>query len=323
MARAKYNDAQYIGFKSGKLTVVGFAQENNQFRWQCKCECNGNIKNYHPSKVFLGRIQSCGCEKINNKTKYTDSSYINKIYNNLQVLGIAKPQGQYDGTIWKCKCLICGREDLEFPAKHVVAGRYTTCGSVDCRRKAGLTNAKYDDPKYIGENFGYLTVLSFEPGYTSYGARLILWKCKCNICGTIKKISAESVMKGNNISCGCLRLVHEHWIAKILDKHSLKYKQEFTFSKLTGLGGGKLRFDFALFNKQGELTKLIEYDGGQHRDDSEYSTSHWDLERIQIHDELKNEFCNANNIQLLRINKRFNCIESLEKYMIENKIIEV
>lgn len=317
---SKYDLNSFIGQKFGKLTVIGFCWENSQFRWQCKCECNGNIKNYPPSKVFLGHTKSCGCEKINNKTKYTDSSYINKIYNNLQVLGIAKPQGQYDGTIWRCKCLICGRDDLEFPAKHVVAGRYTTCGSVDCKRKVGLTTSKYANPNYIGQIYGYLEVLKFEYRYNrGVGSTQVYWYCKCLNCGKQTYIRAEAVVNGNNISCGCIKSIHETWIRDILDKHNIKYEKEIKFDILRGLGGKPLRFDFGIY-KDTELIKLIEYDGAQH---FYYINTVWDTETLEIHDKIKNEFCKYNNIELVRINKRFNCIESLEKYMIDNKIIEV
>lgn len=320
MAILKYEDEQYIGFRSGKLTVVGFTRENKQFRWQCKCDCNGNIKSYHPSKVFLGRIRSCGCEKINSKTKYTDSSYIGKIYSKLQVLRIGEPQGRYDGVIWRCKCLICGRDDIEFPAKHIVAGRYTTCSSVECRRKAGLTTSIYDNIRFIGQIYGYLQVLKFDYRFNKgTGSTQVYWYCKCLNCGRHVWVKAEAVVNGNNISCGCIKSIHERWLQDILDKYNISYEKEISFDILRGLGGKPLRFDFGIY-KDGELHKIIEYDGAQHFC---YTEILWDTETLQLHDQIKTEFCKYNGIELIRINKRFNCIESLEKYLIDNKIIEV
>ena len=83
-----------------------------------------------------------------------------------------------------------------------------------------------------------------------------------------------------------------------LDKLDIKYKQEYTFNNLKGIGGGSLRYDFAIFNKK-ELSCLIEYDGKQH-----FEVAFGDdelLKRTQQHDAIKNQYAKDNKIPLYRI----------------------
>ena len=53
-------------------------------------------------------------------------------------------------------------------------------------------------------------------------------------------------------------------IAEILTEAGLEFKEEYSFPDLIGQGGHALRFDFAVFDDDGELEFLIEYQGIQH-----------------------------------------------------------
>src|SRR2546423_765037 len=56
----------------------------------------------------------------------------------------------------------------------------------------------------IGKQFGFFRVISYE-GTTerTNGDKLALWKAQC-ICGTIKTVTTNNLVKGN--SCGCVRM---------------------------------------------------------------------------------------------------------------------
>lgn len=318
---SKYNDPKYIGLKSGKLEVIDFGyDDNNNFMWLCKCSCNTTSpKLYSPSKVFNGRVQSCGCNKINNRSvKYRSKEYINQIYAGLKVIGISSPCGKYDGTMWECMCTCCGAI-RNFPAKHVVSGRYTSCGSVECRRLLKLNKSKYDNEKFIGRTFGNLKVerISYrqESNTTS-----VYWECECTVCGNKCIFPAHSVARGNNSSCGCTKSIGEKYIKEVLDKYNIVYNQEVKFKGLVGINGGNLRFDFAVIDRKGNK-KLIEYDGAQHDEASLYQNTCWDIERVLLHDKLKSEFCEKNKIELVRISKRFKSVDDAEKYLLNNNII--
>lgn len=66
----------------------------------------------------------------------------------------------------------------------------------------------------------------------------------------------------------------------------------------------KLRFDFAVFDKNNILIALIEFDGRQHfiyEESSNWNNSYEDFLENQYRDQLKNEYCIKNNYKLLRI----------------------
>ena len=66
----------------------------------------------------------------------------------------------------------------------------------------------------------------------------------------------------------------------------------------------KLRFDFAIFNQDGSFSHLVEYDGPQHFKEgvreSGWNTLNNYYETVE-RDKLKNEYCELNNIKLIRI----------------------
>ena len=53
-------------------------------------------------------------------------------------------------------------------------------------------------------------------------------------------------------------------IEEILKNSNLIFKEEYTFPDLLGASGKPLRFDFAVFDDNGDIDFLIEYQGIQH-----------------------------------------------------------
>lgn len=81
----------------------------------------------------------------------------------------------------------------------------------------------------------------------------------------------------------------------------------------------KLRFDTCI-EKDGKLL-LIEYDGPQHFKAIDYFGGQKSLEETQIRDRIKDEYCQKNNIPLLRISyKQLKDMEELVKEFIEKNI---
>lgn len=102
---------------------------------------------------------------------------------------------------------------------------------------------------------------------------------------------------------GCPACKHsqgEHKIAMYLDKTGVKYIREYKFADCKDKS--PLKFDFALFNNDGSLRCLIEFQGGQHyrfikgihKDIATYKAS---LKRDQI----KRKYCKENDITLIEV----------------------
>ena len=69
-----------------------------------------------------------------------------------------------------------------------------------------------------------------------------------------------------------------------------------TFPDLIGIGGRRLRFDFAIF-LNGKLDRLIEFNGLQHYQQPEGTWSK-EWKTLIEHDRRKQEYCQKNNIDL-------------------------
>ena len=95
------------------------------------------------------------------------------------------------------------------------------------------------------------------------------------------------------------RSAGEELIKQYLDKHNIKYESEKYFSGcINPKTNGRLRFDFYL----PEYSLCIEFDGEQHFKTGKWAwTKEIKVEDIHYRDNLKNQFCEDNSINLLRI----------------------
>ena len=106
----------------------------------------------------------------------------------------------------------------------------------------------------------------------------------------------------------CKRSKGEERIENWLKKNNIKYEREYKFSDCKYKR--ELPFDFKLEYEDGDLL-LIEYDGEFHSH-IQYYEEEFNLQ--QIRDNIKNEYCKKNNIDLIRISyKEFNNIEQILK----------
>lgn len=96
----------------------------------------------------------------------------------------------------------------------------------------------------------------------------------------------------------CQNSKGENKIEEILIDRNITFKSQYIFKDLIGMGGGFLRFDFAILNSDDNIKYLLEYDGEMHYEETGVGN---DLKTQQYHDKLKDEYCERNNIRLLRI----------------------
>lgn len=122
----------------------------------------------------------------------------------------------------------------------------------------------------------------------------------------------EFLTTWNTISAGhrcpeCNNSKGELKIKQWLDSNNITHASEYTFDNLVNPNTkGKLRFDFAIFNKTNKLSMLIEYQGQQHYEPVDFSghnqeRANKEFKELQYRDNLKVKYCKQNNIPLLRI----------------------
>ena len=205
-----------------------------------------------------------------------------------KTFGYLTPLYYIKGGKWHCKCK-CGNE-IDVDTRNLNSNHTKSCG---CLQKEKASNNTYDMINYETEN---LKVLS-RAGSDSQGAAL--WNCLCKKCGNIFITRGSSIRAGYINSCGCIHSKNERNIMDILNENEIEFSTQYTFPDLKGVNGGKLRFDFAIFQNH-TLSHLIEYNGEQHyiQPKGKWEKGYEDL--IE-NDKRKKEYCEKNNIRLIVI----------------------
>lgn len=298
-----------VGQKFGRWTVIERAPrpEGNSSRsafWLCRCEC-GTEKVVSGNVLRQGKSQSCGCyNKDSHTDKYIDLT--NKRFGKLLVLQKV-PRPEYlktPGAYWLCHC-DCGKEKVIY-GRSLTTGRTTSCGT--CRTEI------VDD--LTGQVFDQLTVIERDYSRPSNGNGAF-WKCKCS-CGNYITVLGKNLKHHERHSCGCIHSFGEKEISELLVKNSINFKAQYTFTDLKGSKGGLLRFDFAIFDTNNNLLRLIEFQGEQHYDE----TNSW-FDNPKSNDNSKLEYCKNHNYTLVLIPywKRHNILlEDIlgDKYVYKN-----
>lgn len=198
--------------------------------------------------------------------------------NRLTILYRIENQSSRKG-LWLAKC-DCGNY-IGVRTENFKNGHTQSCG---CLYKKDISNQK----------FGKLTAL-YPTDRRHYGS--VIWHCRCD-CGNECNTPSDSLISGHTASCGCLRnSLGEFNIKRILNVNKIKYKEQYTFSDLKDKK--LLRFDFAILDKNNKVIRIIEFDGKQHYEESNFFTQ--TLKEQKERDYIKNQYCKDNNIPLVRI----------------------
>ena len=252
---------------------------------KCRCLIDGNIWEAKPSKLLDGRgCPICGQNKrIKCRTKNHDVfvDEIKQINPNITIVS------QYLGTdkpIY-AKCNIDGYEWKTTPEK-LLAGR----GCKQCaNQKLRLSNDVFIEKLK-------LILPNIEPISEYFNTNTYI-KYRCKQCGLIHKALPYNLLHGYgcpicNISKG------ENKCLTFFINHKINYISQYKYEDLLGIGGGQLKFDFAIVDNCLKVLGLVEYDGIFHYE-KQYDGDRFEV--IQIHDKRKNEYCKEHNIPLLRI----------------------
>lgn len=200
---------------------------------------------------------------------------------------------------WKCQC-DCG--NFKSVDGHLLKRGITkSCG---CLKSQLITNKNCSRSNIeVGTKFGQLTYLK-DLGYRKQNSRnkKERWGlCQCS-CGRQLEVSHNNLKSGGTKSCGCVNSRGEFIISQILQENNINFSTQYTFQDLRGIKNGLLRFDFAIFDDNNKLIKLIEFDGRQHVfGPAGKWTQSYSKETLQEHDRRKDEYCKNHNIPLLRI----------------------
>ena len=257
--------------------------------WNCECIKCGKKKILRGDSVR--KYPKCKC----------DDPLIGTESNEFLVLAKTDIKAKDNCNVFKCQCKNCG--NIEFIASNVLRSKKKHCCCYS--KKTTLIDM-------TRQNYGYLTVLSRDMTKEHTGHKKdSYWICKCNNCGSVKSIRGISLRKGYTTSCGCIKSKGEEYIAKLLEENEIPFQREYSFSDL--IYKLPLKFDFAIFSKNGFLSHLVEFDGKQHFEINNFFGGEEEFQKNKIRDELKNNYCIENRIPLIRI--KYDEEISLERIM--------
>lgn len=90
-------------------------------------------------------------------------------------------------------------------------------------------------------------------------------------------------------------------IEEILEMNDLNFQMEYSFPDLKSPNGRPLRFDFAVFDDDGNIDFLIEYQGKQHYQPSSKFGGKRGFYQQQYNDNQKRRFCLQHDLRLIEI----------------------
>lgn len=283
------NRIDLLGKRFGALAVIEVhygVQCGKRKRTLCKCICDcGNTKTVC-ADYLRTKFPSCGCvakaRRIEASRKDLTGMKFGKLYVK-EMIWSDKPA--------RCKC-VCD------------------CGTVCTVRSAQLLNGKTRSCGCLQRSMtSKANTKNYTNMITPYGVRLVnraykkngvwMWNCVCPICGNTFVALPAKLWSGHTTSCGCkIESSKERFIESLLEEYQTEYKKQYSFSDCRYKY--RLKFDFVVKTKGGQCI-AIEYDGKQHFTPIEFFGGAEAFEKTQIRDKIKNEYCDRNSIQLLRI----------------------
>lgn len=276
------------GITFGHLTVKKMIYSEDYTKCLCDCDCGNKDVIAYANRLHNKSIHSCGCARKEIARIHLGKEISGTKFGRLTVL-----KTYWDVTPLKVECVCdCGNVGI-YNKRDVQSGHTKSCGCLQSEIASSIVTKDWS-----GEVSEYGVELLYKDIKNKNGQWL--WKCKCGLCGNEFSDIPARIMNGHVTSCGCRRnSSKEQMIEEFLIKCKTKYKSQYSFNdckhKYT------LRFDFALFDENDDLICLIEYDGKQHYEPIQFFGGKRGFQITQKRDEIKNDYCARNNLNLLRL----------------------
>lgn len=282
--RKEYSAGDIVGYNNVVFLKYTSKDKNNKWKALFQCPLCGNEFESLVNNVAkkTNGVKSCGCSKRLNIQGQRFGRLI-ALHLTTQRIGT--------GVVWECQC-DCGKK--HYATTHALKrGDTNSCGCL--QKENGHIQGLKHKKDLSNQKFGKLTVLKCTNKKNNSGA--YLWYCQCD-CGNFCEVCSTDLIGGHTQSCGCLLSQGEQVIKNILQELDIKYQAQKTFEGCKNpQTNTKLRFDFYL----PKYNCCIEYDGIQHFIQQDKRWIREDLHQIQYRDEIKNLYCQNNNIHLIRI----------------------
>ena len=287
---------------------------NNSTKVEIICSKHGNF--YQTPQAHLnGRgCRICGIKNAHNLQRNTSEKFIKKA-KKIHVNKYDYSKVNYIDAHTKV-CIICPKhgEFWQTPNNHLCRKGCPKCGDERTNEYHKLNKESFiiKSKNIHGDKYNYDKV-EYKNEHTKV----------CIICPKHGEFWQLPMNHLKGFGCfKCTSSKGEDVIRNFLIKNQIKFEEQkrFKFCK----DKYPLPFDFYISSKN----LCIEFDGIQHFKPIDFSGKlnefqiKENLKSCQIHDEIKNEYCKNNNINLLRIRYNEDIEKTLTEYFQNNKIIK-
>jgi very-short-patch-repair endonuclease len=280
-----------------------FKYKNGKTKLHLKCNIDNN--EWHPIySSFINTISGCpecGNKRISEFNKLSQEEVLNNINKKCMEMGysLVKPFiYENNKTMFYLKC----KEDEHiWPTNH----NYFIDQGNGCPKCAGKNKTQEEVEKLVLDRCIEMDYELIKP--------FVYKNCKTIFYLRCKKDGHEWPVSYNNFidnETGCPRCCQSKGELKIhnyLKNENINFIQEHKFSNCKNIL--KLKFDFYL----PDYNLCIEYDGIQHFEVQDFFGGEKALQNLQKNDNIKNEYCKNNNINIIRIRYDENIINKLNE----------
>lgn len=285
---------EFIALIKKTLPDIEVISEYKAQRFKVKCWCliDGYEWEAYPQNLERGHgCSKCAARKASKRMTISNDVFKTRVHN-LNPNIIFNDIYYGNTTRIDCLCSDCGHK-WNTAASQLLAG-------CNCQRCAAKIRAK-EYNLISNEEFTnklHRVNQNIEPleEYKGYNIKIL---CKCLTCGHKWSALPHNLLK--NEGCPKCYISHgEEAIATYLDSENIKYDIQYRFEKCRYIR--PLPFDFYL----PDYNTCIEYDGQQHYWPIDFA-GHGEadaqeaFDKVLTRDSIKTEFCESNNISLLRI----------------------
>jgi hypothetical protein len=203
---------------------------------------------------------------------------------------------EFKSTKHKVKIIFDGKIYEQYPHNHFIY-------APELRNKLTLEEFITTSKEVHGNKYSYNKSI-----YTNSTTKLII---TCPLHGDFLQ---SPLIHLNGSGCKkCKESLGERKISKFLEENDIQYENEKIFENCRNIS--YLRFDFYIPSKR----TIIEFDGIQHFQPVEHFGGIKAYEQLKQNDKIKNEYCEENYINLIRI--RYDQIDRIEE-ILKNNILK-
>lgn len=273
------NPEDYINVKENNLRIV--------------CGSCGKefITSLASIKISGGRCKDCGF-RIGGQVAVFDCKYVEEYINSINNNKLLNPNDYINSNVknLNIKCGNCGKIYTTSFSKYKNANQ-TVCPSCSHKQRGIENRLPIDVVKEIIDNVNNNILLNPEE-YVGNSVRNL--KIKCGECGQIFTTSLVNYQSGTVrcSTCSKKKTRGERTIENYFVASDIKYEYQKKFVDCKDRRS--LPFDFYLPSRN----ICVEFDGRQHFEPVFGQDS---FEKTQLHDQIKNDYCEHNDIKLIRI----------------------